>query len=29
LSHGWMSRLVDSGALAVGNFERVRKAEIR
>jgi hypothetical protein len=27
--HGWMSRLVDSGALAVANFERVRKAEIR
>jgi hypothetical protein len=29
IGHGWMSRLVDSGALAVANFERVRKAEIR
>jgi hypothetical protein len=29
MGHGWMSRLVDSGALAVANFERVRKAEIR
>jgi hypothetical protein len=28
MGHGWMSRLVDSGALAVANFERVRKAEI-
>ena len=27
--HGWMSRLVDSGALAAANFERVRKADIR
>jgi hypothetical protein len=26
--HGWMSRLVDSGALAAANFERVRKADI-
>jgi hypothetical protein len=26
--HGWMSRLVDSGALAAAGFERVRKADI-
>jgi hypothetical protein len=26
--HGWMTRLVDSGALTAANFERVRKAEI-
>jgi hypothetical protein len=29
MGHGRMSRLVHSGALAVANFERVRKAEIR
>ena len=27
--HGWMARLVDSGVLAVANFERVRKADIQ
>ena len=27
--HGWMSRLVDSGALTAAGFERVRKAEIQ
>jgi hypothetical protein len=27
--HGWMTRLVDSGVLAVANFERVRKADIQ
>jgi hypothetical protein len=26
--HGWMSRLVDSGALGAAGFERVRKADI-
>ncbi len=26
--HGWMCRLVDSGALAAAGFERVRKAEL-
>ena len=26
--HGWMSRLVDSGALAAAGFERVRKTDI-
>jgi hypothetical protein len=27
--HGWMCRLVDSGALAAAGFERVRKAELQ
>jgi hypothetical protein len=27
--HGWMSRLVDSGALAAAGFSRVRKAELQ
>lgn len=26
--HGWMSRLVDSGAIAAAGFERVRKADL-
>jgi hypothetical protein len=27
--HGWMCRLVDSGALGVAGFERVRKYELQ
>jgi len=27
-AHGWMCRLVDSGALAAAGFKRVRKAEL-
>jgi hypothetical protein len=28
LGHGWMSRLVDSGALTAAGFQRVRKATL-
>jgi len=27
-SHGWMCRLIDSGALGIAGFERVRKPEL-